>query len=145
MPQRFLRPQITNSERWNSIPWMTQSFYIRLLTIVDDYGRCDGRSSVLWGQLFAVWNEQHPENVITPQQVAQMSQECAADCTRLIELYEVEGKKVLQVTQWQERVREGAKEKWPKNPSPQESAGIRSENVSSLHFFFVPSLTRSCH
>ena len=118
MPQRFLRPQITNSERWNSISFAAQSFFIRIITLVDDFGRCDGRPAVLCGQLYSVWNAQNPEKSVTPQEVAQMSQECAADSCGLLEIYEVEGKKVIQVTQWQERVRDGAKEKWPKNPNP---------------------------
>lgn len=127
MPQRFLRPGITNSERWNSIPWDCQSLYVRILTLVDDFGRADGRPSVIWGQCFPVWNEKNPDSAIDLQRTAQMLQRLAA--VNLIELYEVGGKKALQVTQWQERVRDGAKEKWPKNPNPQESAAARSVSL----------------
>lgn len=113
MPQRFLRPGITNSARWNSVSFEAQSFYVRILTLVDDFGRCDGRAAVLWGQCFAVWNEQNPQKTIKLQQVAGLLQQLAADCAQLIDRYESDGKTVLQVTQWQERVREGSKSKWP--------------------------------
>ena len=52
MPQRFLRPGITTSRRWNSLDWDSQSFYIRLLTLVDDYGRFDADPQLLKSYAF---------------------------------------------------------------------------------------------
>jgi hypothetical protein len=121
MPQRLLRPGIVNSERWNAVSFEDQSFYIRLLTLVDDYGRYDGRPAVLAGQCFSVWNAQNPGHAIDAAKVELMLSRLASDSVRLIEWYEVEGKKVLQITQWQERIRDGAKEKWP--PNPESAAG----------------------
>lgn len=120
MPQRFLKPGITNSDRWNTVLFDAQSLYIRILTLVDDYGRCDGRPAVLWGQCFAVWNEKHPKLAINLQQLAGMLQQLAA--AKLVEIYTIDGKQVLQVTQWTERIREGCKEKWPANPHLQQPA-----------------------
>lgn len=40
-------------------------------------------------------------------------QQLAATSCNLIEWYEEGGKKVVQLVQWQERIREGVKEKWP--------------------------------
>src|ERR1035437_3196677 len=111
MPQRFLRPGITNSERWNTVSFACQSFYIRILTHVDDYGRFDGRPAVLHGHCFSVWNEQNPKQQINLQQVEQMLQQLAAGF--LIDWYDQEGKKVVQLVQWQERIREGTRSKWP--------------------------------
>lgn len=111
MPQRFLRPGITNSPLWNAVDHVTGNLFIRLLTLVDDYGRTDGRTSVIFGQCFSVWNELQPKKCIKPQQVAAMLDELAR--VGLIDLYEVDGKRVLQIHQWQERIRDGAKEKWP--------------------------------
>lgn len=110
MPQRFLRPGIRTSERWNSVSFAAQSLYVRLLTLVDDYGRYDGRASVLWGECFAVWNEQNPDVSVNLQQVEEMLQQLAAK--ELIHRYE-NGRKVVQIVQWQERVREGCVSKWP--------------------------------
>jgi hypothetical protein len=110
MPQRFLKTGITTSPKWNKTSWPSQSLYIRLLTLVDDYGRYDGRASVIWGQCFAVWNEHNPNDSIDLQQVAQMLQELAGN--GLLDLYQFEDKKVIQFTGWTERIREGVKEKW---------------------------------
>lgn len=121
MPQRFLRPGIITSERFNSVPHDAGNLFIRLLTLVDDFGRYDGRASVICGNCFSVWNELNPADCRDLLQVARMLQQLAAK--RLIELYEVEGKKVLQVLQWQERIREGCKSKWPAKQNLQEVAG----------------------
>lgn len=115
MPQRFLRPGITNSERWNSVSFACQSLYVRILTLVDDYGRFDGRPSVIWGHCFAVWNEQNPDHPVDLQQVREMLQQLAAQ--KLILCFTSEGKQTLQVFQWQERIREGCRSKWPEPPS----------------------------
>jgi len=129
MPQRFLRPGLTNSAIWNGVGFPAQSLFVRLLTLVDDYGRYDGRASVIWAHSFAVWNELHPETCINPQEVAGMLQEIAG--IGLVTLYTAENKQVLQINQWNERIREGTKEKWPKNDNsgkflrnPAESCGI---------------------
>lgn len=111
MPQRFLRPGITTSDNWNAVSWQCQSLYIRILTLVDDYGRFDGRASVLWGQCFSVWNEHNPMLSVGLSDVGEMLQQLAAK--NLVDLYMVDGKPVLQVTKWQERIRENIKEKWP--------------------------------
>ncbi len=111
MPQRFLKPGITNSERWNGVSWQAQSLYIRLLTVVDDYGRYDGRSAVIHGICFSLYNAAHPERPVQLQETDKMLQEIAASL--LIELYDSQGKRVMQITQWTERLREGVKEKWP--------------------------------
>ena len=111
MPQRFLRPGITNSERWNSVSFQCQSFYIRILTHVDDYGRFDGRPAVIHGHCFSVWNEQNPTQQITLPQVEQMLQQLVSEL--LIEWYEQDEKKVVQFVQWQERIRENTRSKWP--------------------------------
>lgn len=97
--------------------------------MVDDYGRCDGRPSVIWGNCFAVWNDLNPEDPINLQQVSRMLQQLAAE--RLIELYEVNGKKVLQVLQWQERIREGCKSRWPPKQNSQQVAASRSDLLPS--------------
>lgn len=111
MPQRFLRPGLRNSARWNSIGLVASKLYIALLTLVDDYGQYEGRASVIWSDCFTVWNELHPDEQI----------DLAASCCALQQLSDAfmleiwsgsNGKKYLQVTQWQERVRDGCRPKW---------------------------------
>lgn len=111
MPQRFLRPGITNSELWNAVSWEAQSLFIRILTLVDDFGQYDARPAIIWGHCYQIWNELHPDAAINLQQVAQMLQQLAA--SNLIEVRRTKsGKQYLQVTQWKERVRDGCKPRW---------------------------------
>ena len=130
MPQRFFRPGIRTSERWNSVSRDAQALYVAILTLVDDYGRYDGRPAVLCGDAFSVWNEKNPSARINPQETAALC--CELQKERLVHFYESGGKKCLQMLQWEERIREGAREKWPKcenlneNDFPQESAAERS-------------------
>lgn len=121
MPQRFLKPGITTSDNWNACSFEAQSLYIRLLTLVDDWGRYDARVPVLHGHCFALRND------IKPQRTAALRSELHAN--GLIRVYEVEGKEFLQFEKWTERAR-GERSKFPDPPMrselPQESAGIRS-------------------
>lgn len=143
MPQRFLRPGITNSECWNGVSWPAQSLFIRLLTLVDDYGRCDGRTPVILGSCFSMWNSLNPDQSCNLLQVEQMLQQLYEK--HLIDVYRVDGKTVLQISQWQERLREGVKEKWPaktgvaatcsnllpSSPSPSPSPSVSTHTNSS--------------
>jgi uncharacterized phage protein (TIGR02220 family) len=136
MPQRFLRPEIRNSSRWNAVSLKAQSLWIRLLTMVDDFGRCDGRASVICGNCWAVWNERHPSDAVNPQETAALC--CELKASGLIEIYTSGDKEVLQLLQWQERAR-SEKSKWP---DPQESAAERSgtqPNPASLALVPSPS------
>ena len=117
MPQRFLRPGITTSDAWNSCGWQAQSLYVRILTLVDDWGRYDARIPILHAHCFALRTD------VKAQQTAGFRSELQR--TGLIVVYVVDGKEYLQVTKWQERTR-GAKSKYPdptdENTCPQDSA-----------------------
>ena len=114
MPQRFLRPGITNSDAWNAVSFGAQSFYIRILTLVDDYGRYDGRIPILHAHCFALRSD------INPQDSAAFRSELVD--VGLISIYTSDGKEFLQVTKWQERARGPSKFPAP----PQDSAADRS-------------------
>lgn len=114
MPQRFLRPGITTSDAWNSVSWQAQSLYIRILTLVDDYGRYDGRLPIIHAHCFAL----RPD--ITLQETAGFRSELQT--LDLIKIYEVEGKEYLQMSKWQERARGPSK-----YPDPQGLTEHRSE------------------
>jgi hypothetical protein len=118
MPQRFLRPGIRVSERWNGVSFRAQSLFVRILTLVDDFGRYEGRISVIWGDCFAVWNEQNPaeHDVISPQDCAALCEQLASK--GLVQFYDAEGRKCLQVAQWQEK----ARSKYSKYPPCPQSA-----------------------
>lgn len=124
MPQRFLRPGIRTSERWNKAGFLAQSLYVGILTLVDDFGRYDGRARLLHGECFSLRDD------VKPHQTATALKELSV--CGLIQLYGIDGKEYLQVLQWQERSRSETS-KFP-NP-PEQSAAERSgtqESASSL-------------
>ena len=105
MPVRLLRPGLTTSERFNACDWFTQSLYVRLLTLVDDFGRYDSNLKLLKSHAFPLSDDRD----VTLEAIA-------ASCARLsasglVEFYESDGKKCLQISKWQERVR--SKSKYP--------------------------------
>lgn len=124
MPQRFLKPGITTSDNWNACSFEAQSLYIRILTLVDDFGRCDGRLPILHGQCFAL----RPD--IKPQRTAALRWELSEN--KLVLIYTVDGKEFIQLLRWSERAR-SEKSKFP--DPPQDSAADGSgpqEKVASL-------------
>lgn len=54
MPSRILREGILDSDRVNSLSWDCEVFYRRLMSVVDDFGRFDGRTSILKARLYAL-------------------------------------------------------------------------------------------
>jgi hypothetical protein len=112
MPQRFLRPGIVTSERYNAVSFQAQNLFApRLLTLVDDFGRFDGRPVVIWAHSYAVWNELNPTVIVDPDKVDAWLTELAGK--ELIFTYREGSKVVLQIVQWSERVRDRVKENWP--------------------------------
>ena len=97
MPQRFLKPGITTSRKWDSCSWTAQSFYIRLLTLVDDFGRYDGDPVLLRSHAFPLRED------IRAQQVQQLCVELQAN--QLAVFYKADGKDYVQLTNWTERPR----------------------------------------
>ena len=54
MPNRWVREGILDSERVNSLSWDAEVFYRRLINAVDDFGRFDGRASIIKARLYAL-------------------------------------------------------------------------------------------
>lgn len=54
MPNRWVREGILDSERVNQLSWEAEVFYRRLINAVDDFGRFDGRPSIIKARLYAL-------------------------------------------------------------------------------------------
>jgi len=121
MPQRFLRPGIRTSDAWNQASWFEQSLYIRLLTLVDDEGRYDGRIAIVHAECFALRDD------VTRQQTAAAGSRLSD--LGLLEFYEVDGKPYLQLTKWQERVRNQSRFPGPEKANRQPTAANGSQNL----------------
>jgi hypothetical protein len=105
MPNRIIREGIITSETVNSLSWEAETFYRRLLSVVDDFGRFDARPSVLRSALYPLKLDSMREDSV---------QRCLKSCeaARLVVLYSVEGKEYLEVTNFRQQVR-SKKSKYP--------------------------------
>ncbi len=85
MPVRLLREGILDSDAVCSLTFPAEVFYRRLMSVVDDFGRFDGRVSVLRSRLYALQIDKVREADIT---------RWVAECAKagLIALYSVSGK-----------------------------------------------------
>lgn len=127
MPQRFLKPGLITSRKWETCSWVAQSFYVRLLTLVDDFGRYDADPVLLRSHAFPLRED------IRTQQVQQLCDELQAN--HLAVFYKADGKPYFQLTNWTERAR-SERSKYPTPPddalrNPAESCGILPSPSSS--------------
>ena len=52
MPQRFLKPGLPSSKRFNRVSWPAQGLFVRLLSFVDDMARFDADPEMLASSVF---------------------------------------------------------------------------------------------
>lgn len=85
MPNRIIREGIIDSEAVNSLSFDAEVFYRRLMSVVDDFGRFDGRTAVLRARLYALQLDK-----VREANLERWIAECVK--ARLIRLYESNGK-----------------------------------------------------
>ncbi len=112
MPTRILRPGLTSSKRWNTLEPLAQSFYVRLLTLVDDYGRFSADEHLLRSYTFPFGDSRG--KILPLPTIARMCQQLHANACIVLYLGD-DGEKYLQLTQWKERAR--APSKFPAPPA----------------------------
>lgn len=108
MPNRILREGILTSERVNSLTWEAEVFYRRLMSVVDDFGRFTAHPSLLRAALF-------PLKLDTVRDANMERLLALVEQARLVRVYEVAGKRYLELLDFKQQVR--AKES--KFPSPE--------------------------
>ncbi|MEN6540873.1 MAG: hypothetical protein ABFC67_14795 [Mizugakiibacter sp.] len=115
MPNRIVRESILASEAVCSLGWPEEVFYRRLMSIVDDYGRCEANAQLLRARCYPLQTDQ--------VRVADITRWMAA-CQKsgLILLYEIAGKGYLEVQKFGQQQRSASK--CP--PPPVECSGLLS-------------------
>lgn len=98
MPNRIVREGILSSDRVNKLSWVGEVFYRRLMSVVDDFGRFDGRASIIRISAFPL-----KVNQVSESDIVKWSDECAA--AGLIRFYEVDGKRYLELHDFDQRLR----------------------------------------
>ena len=112
MPNRILKESVCLSEQVDSLTWFEEVVFYRLIVNCDDYGRFDGRISVIKSRLFAL-----KEN-LTHKQISDAIGKLAS--VGLVALYEYEGKPFLYLPTWNEH--QNVRAKKSKYPEPGKQA-----------------------
>lgn len=98
MPSRIVREGILTSERVNSLPPLTELFYRRLMSVVDDFGRFSANPSLLRASCYPLQLDSVKEDSIKKHLAA-----CAN--AGLIVLFTVAGKAYLEMQDFRQRTR----------------------------------------
>lgn len=109
MPDRIVRAGILSSDPVNRLSWAAEVFYRRLHSVVDDYGRYDGRPTMLRAHLYPLKIDR-----VSDADVGKWLAECAT--AGLVSVYQVSGFPYLEVLKFGQRVR-SASSKWPAPPA----------------------------
>lgn len=104
MPSRILREGILSSDRVNSLSTAAEVFYRRLMSVVDDYGRFDGRPSMLRVSCYPL-----RVDAVREADLSRWIAECVK--AGLLVLYAVDGKPFLEMQDFRQQAR--AKSKYP--------------------------------
>jgi hypothetical protein len=92
MPNRIIRESILTSPTVDAMSADEERFFLRLMLLVDDFGRFDARPSVIRGRAFPLKRDVSDEDIL-------------AWLTRLVELevisvYEAKGKRFVWFLNW---------------------------------------------
>jgi hypothetical protein len=109
MPDRVVRAGILTSESVNRLSWAAEVFYRRLINVVDDYGRYDGRAAILRAVLYPLKIDR-----VSDRDVETWMREVAE--TGLLKVYTVDGKRFVEIAKFDQRLR-AKSSKWPHPPS----------------------------
>lgn len=109
MPDRIVRAGILTSDGVNSLSWAAEVFYRRLMSVVDDFGRYDGRNSVLRGALYSLKLDR-----VSDSDIGKWIRECEE--AGLVRRYTVESKPFLELAKFGQKIR-AKHSKWPNPPT----------------------------
>lgn len=104
MPNRIIREAILTSDRVNQLTWAEEVFYRRLMSVVDDHGRFDGRPEILRARLYPL----QLQTVSTPDTSSWIA---ACERAGLVRSYCVEGKPYIEILRFGQAIRSASK--WP--------------------------------
>lgn len=121
MPDRIVRANILTSDAVNQLSWAAEVFYRRLMSVADDYGRYEGRSSILRASLYPL-----KLNQVSEADIVKWRTECSE--TGLVSLYEVDGKEYVMILKFNQRLR-AAKSKYPAPLSDTRGHPPASDNI----------------
>ena len=108
MPNRIIKESICVSDSIDKLTWFEEVLFYRLMVNCDDYGRFDGRVSVIKNRLFPL------KDNVTVKAVSDAINKLVS--AELVVLYEYEGKPYLHLPTWNEH--QVVRAKRSKYPAP---------------------------
>lgn len=118
MPSRMLRDGILTSDRVNALSLGAEVLYRRLMSVVDDYGRFDGRTAIVRAACYPLRID-----AVSEAEIDGWIAECAD--VRLLARYEVDGRQYLALADFKQRIRGASK--WPAPPGCRDTAAGKTE------------------
>lgn len=122
MPNRILKESIRTSDDINKLTWLEEVLFYRLIVSCDDYGRFDGRASIIKGMCFPLKDE---DSKFTSKTVEKALNKLVE--TGLITLYEVNDKQYIQLNSWEKH--QNVRAKNSKYPSVDDGKLLSSANT----------------
>ena len=122
----MLKPGLRTSEKFNRCSWIAQSAYVRLLMMVDDYGRYLANPRLLRSELFPLGDCRGAD--VSSVEIETVL--CELERNSLVVLYESESKSYLYITSWNERAR--VVSKYPDPMQPETVPAIASNSPPLL-------------
>lgn len=98
MPNRVIRESILDSERVNQLSWPGEVFYRRLMSIVDDFGRCDARPEILRSKLYPL-----RLGVVSSPDIVKWLDECSK--AGLVRQYTISSREYVEILNFGQTVR----------------------------------------
>lgn len=121
MPNRILKESIRESDSIDSLSWFEEVLFYRLIVSCDDYGRFDGRTSVIKNRLFPLKED------LTLKTVSRAIDKLAT--AGLVALYEFEGKPYLHLPTWTAHQNVRAKRSKYPDPTAPGSSLVNPANI----------------
>ena len=120
MPNRILKESICTSDSVEKLSWFEEVFFYRLIVNCDDYGRMDARLPILRARLFPLKNTTNKDIKNALQSLRSAG---------LIDLYEVDGRSVLQMRTWEKHQQIRAR----KSKYPAKDSGAQVDDIKCNH------------
>lgn len=107
MPNRILR-DYTDSLAVDQLDWLGECLFVRLIQKADDYGRFHGNPTLVRSLLFPLKNGLRDSDI--------SARLAACEKAGLIRVYESNGKPFIEIVNFGQRLKAGARSKYPEPP-----------------------------
>lgn len=122
MPNRILREGILTSARVNRLSDAEEVFYRRLMSTVDDFGRCEAHPALLRAALYPLKLDK-----VNEARIGRLLQALAE--AKLVTLYHVDGKDYVQISDFRQQTRSNSRHPPPPEPATSNTCAAPAKHV----------------